>query len=102
MGETLDDIKETHVSFAMIHLGHCMREQDAQETSFCIVLLGISFVPVLISHSLQIKRNVLQETKLELEILEKNAQEKKLIDEKEKTREEARLNLLKGLDDQIK
>lgn len=59
-------------------------------------------VPILISHSLQIKRNVLQETKLELEILEKNAQEKKLIDEKEKTREEARLNLLKGLDDQIK
>lgn len=45
---------------------------------------------------------MLQETRMELEILEKSAQEKKFHEEREKSREEARLNLIKGLDDQIK
>lgn len=45
---------------------------------------------------------MIQETRLEIEVLEKLAQEKKFNDEKEKNREAARLHFIMGLDDQLK
>ncbi|KAK8405391.1 hypothetical protein O3P69_001731 [Scylla paramamosain] len=50
----------------------------------------------------QMEKDVIQDTRLELEILEKIAQEKKFTEEKEKNKEEARLSLIRGLDDQVK
>ncbi|XP_045101199.1 meiosis-specific nuclear structural protein 1-like isoform X3 [Portunus trituberculatus] len=50
----------------------------------------------------QMEKDVIQDTRLELEILQKSAQEKKFTEEKEKHREEARLSLIRGLDDQVK
>lgn len=48
------------------------------------------------------EKEMIQDTRLELEILEKSAQEKKFTQEKEKNKEEARLSFIRGLDDQVK
>lgn len=51
---------------------------------------------------LQMEKDVIHNTRLELEILEKSAQENKFAEEEEKNKEGARVSLIRGLDDQVK
>lgn len=50
----------------------------------------------------QMEKNVIRDTRLELEILEKSVQEHKFAEEKEKNKEGARVSLIRGLDDQLR
>ncbi|KAG0715931.1 hypothetical protein GWK47_010821 [Chionoecetes opilio] len=50
----------------------------------------------------QMEKDVLHDTRLELEILAKRAQERKFAEEKEKRKEGEKLSFIRGLDDQVR